>query len=538
MTNKPNIVWIIVDSVRNYIGKDKYSKLEIMQEFAKEGVEFTNTVTSAPSTLMSASAMLSSRPAYYLSRDFGTFKYDKTTFFSLTDILKSNYYHNYTIHHYPQMRDRMGDVLYSVPQKYWPKRINKYKLWNEEEINSIFFRLVKRNFKEPFFLFIHYDVPANNRIASKKIGQVLKKLKEKNLYDNSIIILCSDHGYSDPDREKLSLRQLVFEGHDSLTTDDNIMMPLIIKYPGCPKGKKITEVVSSLDITPTILSILGIPHKKYGFEGLNLLNYIGGKKILNRKIRTDTRYCFQPKRLTSLRSNNHKYVYSHFGPIEQREKFFDLKKDGWEKNNLINNKHKKILNKINEFRKELELTEKKGIELQKEYLGKKIKRLLKQIKIKRNKILIFGAANPLFVDIILKNFSKQDIKMDLLIKKKTARQLKTKSEKVNQIYTKLTYRDFKKRLKDIRKKHYDLVFIPLVNHLCVGYNPIFKIARKLNSDKIIAVDYNLVLIKEHNMWLAVFNDLKKVLWSKLLRPLNFGGNLVALVKRILFEKPF
>lgn len=538
---KLNIIWIIVDSIRNRPSNDKYGKLDIMQRFANDGVEFTTAVSSAVSTSMSVSAMISSRPAYYISRDYETFEYDKTTFPPLTDILKSNGYNNYTIHHYPTTRKKMKGVFDFVPPVYWSKKINKHKLWNEEEMNSIFLKLIKKGLKEPFFLFIHYDVPFSNGFASEKVGLVLRKLKEKNFYDNSIIILCSDHGYPSPTRAKLSLKQKILEGHDLLVTDDNIMIPLTIKYPGCPKGHKITEMVSSLDIAPTILSILSSPYKKYGFEGLNLLKLIDGEKTVQRKIRTDTRYCFQPKRVTSLRSNKYKYINYPDRQIGQREEFFDIKNDKEERKNLIYSKNKEIINKIDEFRKELVLSEEKSVELQKNYLRRKFKHLLNSVNIKKTKkILVFGTSNTLFINITLNNITQflEDASIDVIIKKDLAKKLELKSKRINFIFSNLTYKDFRKRLNSLRKTRYDLIIIPLANYLGIGYQQIFRIARKIKANKTIKVDYNMDLIKEPNMWMAILKDLRKDFITKLFDWKNFAGSLVLLAKRIIFEKHF
>ena len=82
--NKINIVWIFVDSVRRYhsTGDDR-SRLNILDEFGNESVEFINTITSAPSTYMAISAMLTGMDSYYINRNFDDFVFDKTTFPSL-----------------------------------------------------------------------------------------------------------------------------------------------------------------------------------------------------------------------------------------------------------------------------------------------------------------------------------------------------------------------------------------------------------------------------------------------------------------------
>ena len=538
---KLNIIWIVVDAVRNYRANDKYGKLNIMRDFAKESVEFTNTVSSAPSTLMSVGAMISSRPAYYLSRDFEMFEYDERMFPPLTDVLKSNGYNNYTIHHYPQSREKMNHVLFPVSQKYWSQQINKHKLWNEDEINSIFKNLIKKGIEEPFFLYVHYDVPTNNKFSSHKVELILRKLKEKNIYDNSVIILCSDHGYPDPRREKLSLKQKVLEGHDLFVTDDNIMMPLLIKYPGCPKGLKITEMVSSLDIAPTILEILGISYEKYGFEGLNLLKIIGGERTPKRKIRTDTRYCFQPNKITSLKGERYKYVCYFDEVLGVKEKFFDLQADKHEKNNLIHSKNEEITSKVNEFKAELTLSKKKATVLQEIYLKKKFKALLNQINTeKTQKILIFGTSNQSFVNIILSNTieSFKGASVDLITKRSPTERVNAEPKSINFIFSNLTYHDLKKKLNKINEKHYDLVIIPFANRQGIGYHQIFKAARKIKCTKILKVDYNLDLINESNMWKAIAKDLKSDFTTKLFDWKNSIGNIFLLIKRIINDKYF
>ena len=65
-----NIIWIVIDGVRNYPCPDdpeKMGKPLLIDEIAKEGVEFSNVVASATSTLMSVSSMMLSIPAYYLA---------------------------------------------------------------------------------------------------------------------------------------------------------------------------------------------------------------------------------------------------------------------------------------------------------------------------------------------------------------------------------------------------------------------------------------------------------------------------------------
>ena len=73
--NKKNVIWIYVDSVRRYHSSkeeieagDDRSRLLFMDEFANESIEFLNTVTSAPSTQISISAMAAAMPSHLAHR--------------------------------------------------------------------------------------------------------------------------------------------------------------------------------------------------------------------------------------------------------------------------------------------------------------------------------------------------------------------------------------------------------------------------------------------------------------------------------------
>ena len=74
---KNNIIWILVDGIRNYhsVG-DELARLPIMDKLAEQGIYFSNAVTSATSTAMSISSQHVGIPSAFLSRNFQDFKYD------------------------------------------------------------------------------------------------------------------------------------------------------------------------------------------------------------------------------------------------------------------------------------------------------------------------------------------------------------------------------------------------------------------------------------------------------------------------------
>ena len=79
----------------------------------------------------------------------------------------------------------------------------------------------------------------------------LEFLKDKDLYENSIIILVADHG-----------EQLKEHGgllHGSSIYNEEIHIPLIVKFPhGENGGSSTRRFVSQVDIFPTVMDYLGI----------------------------------------------------------------------------------------------------------------------------------------------------------------------------------------------------------------------------------------------------------------------------------------
>ncbi|MHA1699316.1 MAG: sulfatase-like hydrolase/transferase [Promethearchaeota archaeon] len=84
------------------------------------------------------------------------------------------------------------------------------------------------------------------------IGLLLNVLKERGLYDDTLIIYMSDHG------DYMGYHHLVLKGN--YMYDPLVRVPLIIKYPRsieAPENKVNPGLVSTVDITATILDVTG-----------------------------------------------------------------------------------------------------------------------------------------------------------------------------------------------------------------------------------------------------------------------------------------
>lgn len=83
------------------------------------------------------------------------------------------------------------------------------------------------------------------------VGELIRKLEQEHLYEKSLLVLVADHGSSFHPGDK---RRAYSPGNAA----DIVPVPLIIKAPGQTRGEIVDDPVSTLDILPTIMDILGV----------------------------------------------------------------------------------------------------------------------------------------------------------------------------------------------------------------------------------------------------------------------------------------
>jgi len=158
MEKKANIIWIVIDGLRNYPAPhdpEKMGKPELIDEMAMDGVEFTQATTSATSTIMSVTAMMTSIPAYYLSRNLEELRLERKYFESLGSILEQEGYSVYNVNtSYEMRRDYWKEFLRPVSRKYWPKGCKAMLHWSNDPVNPTIFKLLDESIKMPFFIFL------------------------------------------------------------------------------------------------------------------------------------------------------------------------------------------------------------------------------------------------------------------------------------------------------------------------------------------------------------------------------------------------
>ena len=201
-----------------------------------------------------------------------------------------------TIKDYRQAKGEDGSYLTWIMRNHEPVRTEKY-LTDEFSREAVEF--VQRHREGPFFLFLAYNAPHTPmqapeeeiakfaHIADAKrrtyaamvsavdrgVGQLLDKLDELQLADNTLVFFLSDNGGATNDN---AARNAPLRGKKSDPFEGGIRVPMAARWPGViPAGTKFAEPVSALDIMATIAAANGIPENaERPLDGADLVPYL------------------------------------------------------------------------------------------------------------------------------------------------------------------------------------------------------------------------------------------------------------------------
>jgi arylsulfatase A-like enzyme len=147
------------------------------------------------------------------------------------------------------------------------------------------------------------------------VGRLLDLLRERGLYDSSLIVFTSDHG------EALGEHKTV--GHVRTLYDELLHVPLVIKPPHAhPARARLAaasaELVRHIDVVPTVLELLLLPALP-GQRGASLLERHGPRLHAAETHRPEA-----PRDLFCVRNKRHKLI---FVPESERFELYDLVSD-------------------------------------------------------------------------------------------------------------------------------------------------------------------------------------------------------------------
>ena len=352
-----------------------------IDKLAKSGIRFGQAYSQAPWTLPSIASILTSvYPSVHGA--YGVYKKLFPNVTTLAEILSAKgYVTSGVVSHIflaPKYGLNKGFRDYSVVSS------NGKETSTSDKVTEKALKWLSKNYKNKFFLFVHYFDPHYDYIEHKEfrfvsnykgmiesgmdiweirkminklseddieylkalydseiaytdkfVGILLYSLKRYKIDDKTIIILVGDHG-----EEFMSHGWI---GHTKTLYNELIKVPLIIKAPNLEKNKIISNPVELIDIMPTVLNLLRIKYDSAKFQGDSLMPLIEGriKDYQKNRIystvrfedsedrRYDTEFAF--KRSVILKSM--KFIYDY---KKNSSELYNLKDDPKEKSNITN----------------------------------------------------------------------------------------------------------------------------------------------------------------------------------------------------------
>lgn len=247
-----------------------------------------------------------------------------------------------------------------------------------EDIDSSLFSLVPKHGRGPFFVFLNYmdahfpyvppapydrlfpgqhssftqdDLEADQRKISEggdaspvylphclskydggiayedaQIGRVVDWLKRHNSYDNTMIVVASDHGEAFGERH--------YVGHGNSPYQNVVRVALMIKYPRSAHTGNEPAPASLIDVAPTVLNTLGIqPPSSMQGRDLNHPEALAGRTLFNEAFPCPVMQppdCREGCMARSVYQWPYKFITSGNGKME----LFDLSRDPLEEHTI------------------------------------------------------------------------------------------------------------------------------------------------------------------------------------------------------------
>jgi len=162
--------------------------------------------------------------------------------------------------------------------------------------------------------------------ADQQVGQLLAKLEELGILDDTLIILNADHGEQFGEGN-------TYCDHTGIY-DAVIHVPLIIRYPKrFPAGETRDEFVYNLDLGPTLCEFAGLPTPP-GWDGRSWIPIIEGREENPREYIVSGKGLYRAQRC--VRTVKWKYVRTYHAGFwdDPPEVLYDLDADPYETTNV------------------------------------------------------------------------------------------------------------------------------------------------------------------------------------------------------------
>jgi N-sulfoglucosamine sulfohydrolase len=322
----PNILYIHSHDTGRYVQPYGHAiPTPNIQWLADQGVMFRNAFCAAPSCSGSRAALLTGEYCHtngmmgLAHRGFSLYDYGH----QLVRVLMANGYHSELIgeQHISADPGTLGyDVVHEIPdtsvRSVGPAAIEALRSGIREPFfMSVGFFETHRSFFEPSSVRDRvYSLPppflpdtpeirddvaaykASARSLDHGVGSVLNALQQSGLDERTLVIFTTDHGLAFP-TAKASL------------LDRGIGVSLLVRGPGFAGGRAHDELVSQIDIFPTVCELAGIAIPPWAI-GRSLLPLVHGQEEpgTRSEIFAELTYhaAYEPQR--AIRTERYKYV--------------------------------------------------------------------------------------------------------------------------------------------------------------------------------------------------------------------------------------
>ena len=109
-------------------------------------------------------------------------------------------------------------------------------------------------------------------LVDRYVGRILQSLRDRGLYDNTLIVFTSDHGTM-MGSHRMNIKNMAFE--------ESVRVPLLVRLPRQKQSRQIASPVSQIDLVPTLLDFLGqdVPGQVQGKSLRPLIEGTGGDGV-------------------------------------------------------------------------------------------------------------------------------------------------------------------------------------------------------------------------------------------------------------------
>jgi len=366
----PNVIILAIESfsglhINNINTPFFYEKI-------KEGFYVRNFYGNSIQTCKGHFSILFSLIPSFKQKVFTT--YSRNNFKSIASILKNNGYNTFFLMAHKEVDFDNTSVF--LKKNGFDHVDSAYFLLNRKEIDEIWgwgmedevfykkmFEYIDiKNKKEntPFFLFaatimnhMKFDqIPKEKRtlfpdpesfeenylnsiyLTDSHLKIFFDELEKRGLLKNTLVIITGDHGFP--------TGQHGYVNNEASFYEEFFRVPLLVLWPDKVQPDYNDEsVFSHIDIAPTILELLNISPDRHHFLG---------KSVISSKNKGNTAYLVNPYNggYVGVVKENLKYILNLRADMEY---VFDLRKDFFEKDNIINNIDNDVLNDLRESSK-------------------------------------------------------------------------------------------------------------------------------------------------------------------------------------------